>query len=205
VTGDHHIGGAEPHICKLGVTQHPLALYGDCGDGQTDERIPGDLLALGRPVECGARIRKRAGRRHGLRTSHQFVEHIDDFSSGDARRWTFQKIDERMFDHALRLLAIALAAMCKVQLAPLIHQSLKAQRRFGPFAVLLSLEPQPLHPWIDPLGYLPHAGLIEAAHRERGRASCCRMSRAIQWQGLCPIAKWPSSFCVWEPASRFRR
>jgi len=45
--------------------------------------------------------RKRAGRRHGLRTSRQFVEHIDDFSSGDARRRTFQKIDERVFDHAL--------------------------------------------------------------------------------------------------------
>ena len=32
-------------------------------------------------------------------------------------------------------------AMFKVELAPLVHQSLKAQRRFGALAVVLSLEP----------------------------------------------------------------
>jgi hypothetical protein len=40
---------SKPPVCKFGVSQHPLALCGDCGDRQTDERIVGDLLALNQP------------------------------------------------------------------------------------------------------------------------------------------------------------
>jgi hypothetical protein len=84
---------------------------------------------------------RASGRRSGLRTSHQLVEHIDDVSPGDACRWTFQKISQGMFDRALRLFAVALAAMCEVELGPLADQTPKAQRRFGALAVILSLEP----------------------------------------------------------------
>jgi len=76
-------------------------------------------------------------RGHRLRTSYQLVEQSNDFRPGDAGRRTFQQIGESMFDCALRLFAIALAAMCKVELAPLVHKSLKAQRRFGALAVIL--------------------------------------------------------------------
>ena len=72
------------------------------GGRRDDDLSVGSVLPYRGPLPYrGASIRKRAGRRHGLRTSRQFVEHIDDFSSGDARRRTFQKIDERVFDHAL--------------------------------------------------------------------------------------------------------
>jgi hypothetical protein len=69
------------------------------------------------------------------------LSHVDDVSLGDACRRTFQKISEGMFDRALRLFTVALTAMRKVELAPLVDQSLEAQRRFGALAVILSLEP----------------------------------------------------------------